>query len=166
MGNHDRGIRVSYKISYVLVGIIFLLNSALGAGPREQLLQADELDDIGEKLAIYGQLCECKHTSVRIDAALRLAWIYQYGYFDVIPRDTAMAVSYWTVLAQQQINRSIKVQAYEMLGDCYWGGWKGNPPDFQKAESYFKRAKNECSEADLDIKDRVIEKLKMLKKED
>ena len=113
-----------------------------------------------------GSCAECNHTSVRIDAVLRLAWIYQYGYLDVIPRDAEMAVSYWTLLAQQNINRSIKVQAYEVLGDCYWGGWKGNAPNIPKAESYFKLAKNECPETDLDIKNRVIEKLKMLKKED
>ena len=44
-------------MSYVLVSIVVLLGGALVAGPREQLLQADEIDDIGQKLALYGQLC-------------------------------------------------------------------------------------------------------------
>ncbi len=153
---------MSYRMSYVLVGIVLLFRGVLVAGPREQLLEADELDDIGQKLAMYGQLCECNHTAVRIDAVLRLAWIYQCGYLDVMPRDAGIAVSYWTLLAQQNVNRSIKVQAYEILGDCYRDGWMGNAPNLQEAKKYLRLARDECPEADLDIKRRAIEKLEEL----
>jgi TPR repeat protein len=155
---------VFYRVSCVFVMSLIILSTLfVVASPREQLMKADALDDLIQKLVIYNKLCTCNHTAVRIEALLRLAVTHHYGYYDM-PKDAEKAVAYWQVLAQQTINRPIQVQAHEILGDYYRDGYTGFPANTLLARRHYMLARDQCPDTDLDIKGRAVEKLVSLEK--
>ena len=153
---------MSFELSHVSIIQIFFSSMCIVTGPHEQLLEADALDSGEQKIIVYESLSSCNHTAVRIGAILRLAMIHQHGFYD-IKQNGELAVCYWMALSQQRINRSIMVQAYEVLGDSYRDGF-GVKSNVNQAKRHFECARDQCPDTDLDIKVRSIEKLADLEK--
>ncbi len=152
------------------------------AGPREELVDADNIqiqiidsDDniqladketqkqlVAKKCQMYIKLTESEDEAVKIQALMRMAVIHQYGFYGVAANSNA-AFPYWQALANQIADLSMRAQAYEMMGMHYRQERRSSgctvrvTSDMDKAKAYFRIARDQCPETDLDIKQRASE---------
>jgi hypothetical protein len=110
----------------------------------------------------YERLTNSNDPNVSVQALFRVALIHHAGFCGIEP-DKGKAIPYWRALTNQTTSRSLRAQAFEMLGIYAVESRKYGLITLEYPKEYFIRARDESPLEDKDIKERAIAQLNNLK---